>query len=165
MFQEKRGYYLVLENDGSENDPDFEKNEFGYVYRILIEITPMNWKHGSAIQIRVIKLIENKNHEHLAYGYFDRWFYDKEFELPYRTLMSALIKGEISGATATSAVYDIFLATLKIQNFVAKFMPNYWAKWVKLMQAENDYPKPSDNPGDWGSPALIRPFAEIVPSR
>ena len=165
MFQEKRAYYLVREIDEREKDSDFENSEFGYVYQIMIEVTPMNWKHGSAIQIRVIKLIENKNHEHLAYGYFGRWFYDNEFELPYRTLMSALIRGEISGATATSAVHDIFVATLKIQNYVAKFMPNYWAKWVKLMQAENDFPKPSDNPGDCGSPTLIRPFAEIAPSR
>lgn len=165
MFQEKRSYYLVFENDGSENDSDFERNEFGFVYRILIEISPTNWQHGAAVQARFIKLVETEKHEHLAYCYFDRWFYDKAFELPYRTLMAALIRGEISGATATAAIHDIYMATLKIQNYVAKFMPNYWAKWVKLMQAENDFPKSSENPDDWGNPVQLRPYADITPSR
>lgn len=168
MFHEERRYYQVLENSigyGENRDErDLGKNEFGYVCSILIELTPYRWESGAAIQVRVIKLIETENGTHLAYCYFQRWFYDKDFESPFKVLMWALAKGEISGRTATEAVADIFIATLKKQNYVAKFAPKYWEQWAKMIRAsEVDFPVPSENPDDWSAPnPMIRPYNEII---
>lgn len=174
MFQEQRRYYQILVdasrdgNDRDEGELDTGRNEFGYVYRILVELKPFAWNCGAAVQVRVIKLVETEEGEHRAYCYYQRWFYDEKgeesFDAPIRTLMMALVKGEVIGKTAVDAVTNIFWATLKKQNYVAKFAPKCWAKWAKPRKAmEADFPKPSENPDDWGMPEVIRqPYDEIT---
>ena len=160
MFVERRSYYWEPEYSwakGNEDRSDLVENEFGIVYRILIELTPRRWTYGAAMQVQVIKLVKTGQGEHSAYCYLNCWFYDKDISESCSIMMNALSKGEISGTTATDAVDLIFWATVRHTNYLAKFLP----KWWEAAKKDKEFPPPSGNPNDWGTPELIQPYDGI----